>query len=47
MIAARQKSNGVIARLKELLRYVFHASDDNIISFKERSIISPTITEVP
>jgi hypothetical protein len=47
MIAARQKSRGVIARLKELLRSVSHASDDNIISFKERSIISPKITEVP
>jgi hypothetical protein len=47
MIAARQKSRGVSARLKELLRDVFHASDENRTSFRERRIISPTITEVP
>jgi hypothetical protein len=41
MIAARQKSRGVIARLKELLRYVSHASDDNITSFKKRNINKP------
>jgi hypothetical protein len=47
MITARQKSRGVIAILKELLRDVVHASDDNRTSFKERSVISPTITEAP
>jgi len=47
MITTRQKSRGAIARLKEPLRDLFHVSDDNITSFKERSITSPTITKVP
>jgi len=41
MIDTKQKNKGKITILKELLRYLFHCSDAEIISFKERSIINP------
>jgi hypothetical protein len=46
-IAAKLKSNGIIAILKELLRYLFHLSDAERTSFKERRAISPTTIAAP
>jgi len=40
-------NRGTVARLKALLRYLFHDSDDEITSFSERSTISPTTTKTP
>jgi len=46
-IAAKQKSSGSIARLKELSRELFHLSDAERTSFKERNAMSPTVTAAP
>ncbi|HII00196.1 TPA: hypothetical protein HA351_00610 [Methanosarcinaceae archaeon] len=46
-IAAKQKSSGRIARLKELSRDLFHLSDAERTSFKERNAMSPTVTAAP
>jgi hypothetical protein len=46
-IAAKLKSKGAIARLKELLRYLFHFSEADNTSFRERRVISPIVTVAP
>ncbi|WP_255334660.1 hypothetical protein [Methanosarcina sp. KYL-1] len=46
-IAAKQTSKGRIARLKELFRDLFHFSDADRTSFKERRAMSPTTTAAP
>ena len=43
--AAKQKSRGPNAQLKESLRYLFHFLDANSISFRNKSIISAPTTE--
>jgi hypothetical protein len=45
-INAKQRSKGKIAIFKKMLKSVFHCSDAEIISFKMRSIISPTTTSI-
>jgi len=46
-IAAKQNSSGRIARLKELSRDLFHLSDAERTSFKERNAMSPTVIAAP
>lgn len=45
--AKKAKHRGRIARLKELLRELFHFSDSEKTSFKERRTISPKTTANP
>ena len=46
-IHVKLKSKGIIARLKELLRYLFQDEDAERTSFRERRAISPTTIEAP
>ena len=46
-VATKQKRSGRIARLRELLRDLFHLSDAERTSFKERNAMSPTVTAAP
>jgi len=46
-IAKKQRSKGASAKLKELLRYLFHVWDAERISFRHRSIISAPTTKAP
>jgi hypothetical protein len=46
-IAPKLKSKGIIAILNELLKYLFHFSDDERTSFRERRAISPITTAAP
>lgn len=46
-IATKLKNRGIIAILNELLRYLFHFSDAEKISFRERRAISPTTIAAP
>ena len=46
-ISTKQQSKGRIATLKELLRYLFHFSDAERTSFRERRTISPTTIATP
>jgi hypothetical protein len=47
IIATKLRDRGTIARLKELLRHMFHLSEDERTSFRERSIISAVTTKNP
>jgi hypothetical protein len=46
-VPAKQKSKGRIARLNELLRELFHFSDAENTSLRERRPISQMTTEAP
>jgi hypothetical protein len=46
-IPAKTRSKGRIARFSELLRELFHFSDVERTSFRERREISPITTEAP
>jgi hypothetical protein len=46
-IPVKTRSKGKIARLKELLRELFHFSDAEKTSLRERRDISPITTEAP
>jgi hypothetical protein len=46
-IPIKLKSKGIIARLKELLRYLFQCLDAERTSFRERRAINPTTTAAP
>lgn len=46
-IAIKLKNKGIIAILKELLRYLFHVSDAEKTSFRERRAISPITIAAP